>query len=197
MNKSMKIFKSILVCIFFMLFLTSCSVLNKNIIDASTDFESLIDDMVEESSSKLKKTLAIDDIILVSDFVNLDNLQNHSKLGFLLSDTLKNSLSQRDIIIREVELGEEFTLGKHGFNLLTRDQTKIDSSIRDAIFAAVGTYSITKKRLIVFVKLIDIRTGHILSSSHNSVMVNDEIIELEAARKPMKHRNSIYAPLVL
>ena len=196
MNKSMKIIKPIFLSIFFMLFLTSCSVLNKNLIDISTDFETLVDDMVEESYPKLKKNIAIDDIILVSDFVNLDNLQNHSKLGFLLADNLKNSLSKRDIIIRQVELGTQFTLGKHGFNVLTRDQSKIDPNVKDAFYAAVGTYSITKKRLIVFMKLIDIRTGHILTSSSNSVILDGEIRDLESTRK-LKHSSTTYAPLVL
>ena len=52
------------------------------------------------------------------------------------------------------------------------------------------------KRLIMFIKLIDIHTGHILSSSSKSVMIDEEISELE--RVPKKRRTTtIYAPATL
>ena len=194
---SMKIIKPIFFSIFFMLFLTSCSVINKNIIDVSTDFQALVDDMVDDSSAKLKRNIAKDDVVLVSDFVNLDNLQNHSKLGFLLSDALKNSLSKKDIIIRQVELGETFTLGKHGFNVLTRNQQKVNKEVNSERYAVVGTYSVTTKRLIVFIKLIDIRSGNILSSSSNSVIIDKEILQLEVTPKQKAKGRAVYAPVVL
>jgi len=190
-NTSVKSIKLICFSLLIMTLFTGC--IHKNI-DGSTNFDSLISKLVDDSSVKLKKNLAIDDIVLVSDFVNLDKLQNHSKLGFLLSDTLKNSLSAENIIIREVELGRDFTLGKHGFNVLTREKKRINSEIINAQYAVVGTYSITTKRLIVFIKLIDINTGHILSSSSDSVMINKEIQELEATE--IKRRR-VYNPLVL
>jgi hypothetical protein len=70
-----------------------------------------------------------DDVILVSDFVNIDKLQNHSKLGFLLSETLKDVLSNQNIIIREVELGYNFKIGEKGFTVLSRNANDIDTDI--------------------------------------------------------------------
>lgn len=185
--KSLKLF---LTSILFMFLLTSCA--HKNI-DGSNDFESLISNMVETSYKKVKSKLAKDEIILVSDFVNIDRLKNHSKLGFLLSETLKDSLSLKDIIIREVELSKSFKIGEHGFNILSRDNDEIHNQIIDANYAMVGTYSITRKRLIVFVKLIDIHNGHILSSSSTNVRIDEEILQLERAPKSQ----IIYAPTSL
>lgn len=190
-NISIKGITLICFSFFYILLFTGC--IHKNI-DGSNNFDSLISNLVDNSSDKLKKNISRDDTVLVSDFVNLDKLQNHSKLGFLLSDTLKNSLSSEDIIIREVELGKDFTLGKHGFNVLTREKKRINSEVIHAQYAVVGTYSITTKRLIVFIKLIDINTGHILSSSSDSVMIDKEIRELEATE--IKRRR-VYNPLVL
>lgn len=175
----------------FMFLFTSC--LYKNI-DGSNNFQQLVYNMVNKSSSKIKKNLALDDVVLVSDFVNLDKLENHSKLGFLLSETLKDALSSHDIIIRQVELGKEFTLGAHGFNLLTREQSRINTNITDSFYALVGTYTVTTKRLIVFIKLIDIRTGDILSSSNDTMIINQEIWDLE---KTEDKRKRVFAPVVL
>ena len=122
----------------------------------------------------------LNDVVLVSDFVNLDKLHNRSELGFLLSDMLKDKLSSLDIIIREVEFRKEFVLGKSGFNLLSRDKDKILRDVVDtARYTVVGTYSITSKSLNVFIKLIDIQTGNILSSSYERTDIDEEILGLE------------------
>lgn len=170
-------------------FFTSCSYKN---FDGSTNFQNITDELVKESYKKYKKNIM--GTVLVSDFVNLDKLKNNSKLGFLLSDSLKNSLLHRDIIVRQVELGRNFTLGKTGFNLLTRNSKKIQKEIVNiSRHAVVGTYSITSKQLIVFIKLIDISNGDILSSSTKAVELTNEIRNLDKEKKISR----TYAPLVL
>lgn len=183
-SKKTKSMKLIITSILFAFIFTACA--NKNM-DGSNDFQTLIAKMVNSSYNKIKTQLGGNDIVLVSDFVNIDKLQNHSKLGFLLSETLKNELSSKDIIIKEVELSKNFKIGKRGFNLLSRDIKEIQNSVNEK-FAMVGTYSITHRRLILFVKLIDIQTGHILSSSTQSVTIDKEISDLEYVEKAKKRR---------
>lgn len=135
--------------------------------------------MVDESASKIKKNIPLGDVVLVSDFVNLDKLKNRSQLGFLLSSMLKDKLSSLDIIVREIELGKEFEIGNSGFNLLTREKNRILSDKVKTRYAVVGTYSITSRSLNVFIKLIDIQTGNILSSSYARTDIDEEILGLE------------------
>lgn len=164
--------------LFFVLFFTSCSY--KNPINGSNNFHSLVSKLVDESSSKIKKNVSSEEVILVSDFVNLDKLKNKSQLGFLLSSMLKDSLVSKNIIVKEIELGKEFEFGGSGFNLLTRNKDNISSSkIIKEKYAVVGTYSLTSKSLNLFIKLIDIRTGNILSSSYERTDIDDEILDLE------------------
>ncbi|MGB5791366.1 FlgO family outer membrane protein [Poseidonibacter sp.] len=173
--KNLKIF---IFSFFLMLLFTSCSY--KNPFNGTNDFHSLISNLVDESSNKIKQKVQTHDIILVSDFVNLDNLTNKSELGFLLSSMLKDSLVSLDIIVREVEFAKQFQLGKKGFNVLIRDNNKILSNqVIEERYAVVGTYSITSKSLNVFIKLIDIRTGHILASSFERTAIDEEILQLE------------------
>lgn len=103
---------------FLMLFFTSCAY--KTPITGSNNFHWLISNMVDKSAKKIKGTISREEVILVSDFVNLDKLKNKSELGFLLSSMLKDKLSSLDIIIREIEFGKEFEFGSSGFNLLTK-----------------------------------------------------------------------------
>lgn len=186
----LKKMKYILTSLFLATFFTGCFYIN---VDGSSNFERLISSLVESSYKKLKMNIEQDEVILVSDFVNIDKLQNHSKLGFLLSETLKDVLSNQNIIIREVELGQDFKIGEHGFNVLSRQHKDIDPKIYKERFAVVGTYSITDKRLRIFIKLIDIYTGHILASSSEATIMTSEIKKLEHVPK----ENAIYTPMVL
>jgi TolB-like protein len=184
MYKIKNIVRVVLLSLLPILLFTSCSYhkIPMTLQTGTNDFQSLVSRLVDESASKIKKRIMLDDVVLVSDFVNLDKLHNRSELGFLLSDILKDKLSSLDIIIREVEFRREFVLGKSGFNLLSRDKTKIVKDVVDkARYAVVGTYSITSKSLNVFIKLIDIQTGNILSSSYERTDIDEEILGLEGA----------------
>lgn len=175
-----KVIKLIILSSFISMFLSSCS--HKNLINGTNDFHSLVSDLVDDSAKKIKNNTMIDDIVLVSDFVNLDRLKNRSELGFLLSDILKDRLVSLNILVREIEFGKEFELGESGFNLLTRDHNKIISKkIEKERFAVVGTYSITSRSLNLFIKLIDIRTGYILASSYERTDIDEEILQLEGS----------------
>lgn len=173
--------KYLTISIFLVLFFTSCSY--KNPLMGTNNFYYLASKLTDESASKIKKNLSPQDVVLVSDFVNLDKLKNKSQLGFLLSSMLKDSLVSQNIIVREIELGKEFEYGQSGFNLLTRNKDKIAADkITKEKYAVVGTYSITNRSLNIFVKLIDIRNGNILSSSYERTDIDDEILSLEGAQ---------------
>ncbi len=175
--KLLGILKLALISSFVTLFFTSCAY--KNPISGSNNFHSLISKMVDNSAEKIKRNVPQGDVVLVSDFVNLDKLRNKSQLGFLLSSMLKDKLSSLDVIVREIELGREFEFGKTGFNLLTREKERILADKVKSRYAVVGTYSISNRSLNVFIKLIDIHTGNILSSSYERTDLDDEILNLE------------------
>lgn len=196
--KKLRVFRFYLSLILLTLFLGSCGAY-KDPVSKNTNFDSMINDMVKKSAIKIKKNVAYDEVVLVSDFVNLDNLKNRSQLGFLLSNLLKDRLSSLDVIVKEIELGKEFEFGPSGFNLLTREKNRILSDNVKSRYAVVGTYSISNKSLNLFIKLIDINSGNILSSSFARTDLDSEILDLEgiSQNRDMEFRNSIRRPMVL
>jgi len=181
------------------LFFNACSY--KNPITKVTNFHSMISDMVDKSAPKIKENIKLGEVVLVSDFVNLDNLQNRSQLGFLLSNILKDRISSLDIIIKEIELGKEFEFGANGFTFLTREYEKILSNQVESRYILVGTYSISNKSLNLFIKLIDIDSGNILSSSFARTDLDDEILALEGQNEAKARidnlKQIVNKPLVL
>ena len=196
--KNLRVFRFYLSLILLTLFLGSCGAY-KDPVSKNTNFDSMINDMVKKSAIKIKKNVAYDEVVLVSDFVNLDNLKNRSQLGFLLSNLLKDRLSSLDVIVKEIELGKEFEFGPSGFNLLSREKNRILSDNVKSRYAVVGTYSISNKSLNLFIKLIDINSGNILSSSFARTDLDSEILDLEgiSQNRDMEFRNSIRRPMVL
>lgn len=197
-KSSLKVLKLILTSMFLVTFLTSCSVTSyKDIRTGQNNFYDLVDSMVKDMAPKIKSQLSEIDVVLVSDFVNIDKLKNRSKLGFLLSDSLKSSLSDQDIIIKEVELRKHFQFGNRGLNVLSRKHDEIDKTEINARYAVVGTYSITTRSMILFIKFIDLDTGNILSSKTGKTKIDSEILELENVHKKEKKEIPVYAPVVL
>lgn len=176
---------------------TSCSY--KNPISKVTNFHSMVADMVKKLAPNIQRNIPLDEVVLVSDFVNLNNLKNKSQLGFLLSNILKDNLSPLGIIVKEIELGKEFEFGQSGFNLLTRQQDRILSKEVSSKYALVGTYSISNKSLNLFIKLIDIDNGNILSSAFARTDLDSEIITLEGELEDRKNKlkKEVNKPLVL
>ena len=68
----LRVIKLVIISSLFSIFFTSCAY--KNPINGNTNFHSLISKLVDDSSKKIKKNLQANDVVLVSDFVNLDKL---------------------------------------------------------------------------------------------------------------------------
>lgn len=123
--------------------------------------------------------------IIVTDFVDLKSLKNNSNIGYILSNSVKDSiinLYETDVI--EAEVSKYFKLSAKGLRLLTRDVNKVKSLNYNIDNAVVGTYIYNKNELIVFVKLIDLKTGMIKGSYTNSMLIGkDTIISMSYENK--------------
>lgn len=163
----------------------------------TTNYEGLMAETVAKMSSKISQLQKQREVVLVTDFVNVDKLQNKSRLGFLLSSSLKDTLSSKyDLTIREASLSKNFKMSQEGgLKLLSRNQREIDDNIYMENYAIVGTYTLTSRQLIVFVKIIDIYTGHVLGSASNRTRTTSEVIEMDKSEE--EQRRGVYSPIVL
>jgi PBP1b-binding outer membrane lipoprotein LpoB len=194
--------KFVLVTLFIILFATSCS--NHSVPEyrykielSTTDFNELVEKLVDKASNQVFPNMQVDDVLLVSNFVQNYTLKGDTKLCFVLTENLKNVLvSKYNYTIREIELSNRFRLGKEGFKVLTRDASSIDGNTRRSRYVATGSYTITKNQLILFFKLIDIKKGLVLASSTIRVVLTQEIIELHNS-KVSTSDSKIYQPFVL
>jgi len=165
----------------------------------TTNFEwitaNLLDPMCEDIKKKTKGVLPI----YVVDFVNLDTLQNHSELGFILSDNIKSQVTQGcNTPIYSLEYAKYLKMGEKGSRLLSRDLDEmVAKKMNKNTYALVGTYAITQRQLITHLKLIDLKSGLILKSATDRANLTDEILRLESETKVRKGQQHIRRPLTL
>lgn len=103
--------------------------------------------------------------IIVTDFVDVTSLDNHTKLGYVLSNNIKNSLiNNYKANVVEAEVSKYFKISGNGLKILSRDVDKLRATNFNVQYAVVGTYTHSDNELIVFVKYIDLKSGIIKGS---------------------------------
>ncbi len=164
---------------------------------ATTDFSDLTEDLLNPLSIKLNK-LNPETPLYIIDFVNLKDFDNHSELGFMLSDELKTHITQiYNLQIHAIEYAKYLKIGSNGTKLLSREVNEIkNKKINSNTYALVGTYAFTQRQLILYLKLIRLQDGVIIKSSTQSTTLTDEIIHFELNEGRFNPEN-IYAPVVL
>ncbi|RLD40587.1 MAG: hypothetical protein DRI86_15020 [Bacteroidetes bacterium] len=154
--------------------------------------EKLLNDLCP-TLNKLNKSTPL----LVIDFTNIKELENHSELGFLLSEEIKTHTTQKcDWTINQIEFMRYLKIGANGTKLFSRDSQDIKyEEIKENGYALVGTYAFTQRQLILYLKIINLKTGVIIKSSTATTLLTDEIIWLEKKAENTKDNN--YKTLVL
>jgi TolB-like protein len=103
--------------------------------------------------------------VIVTDFVDVTSLDNHTRLGYVLSNNIKNSLiNNYEISVVEAEVSKYFKISGNGLKILSREADKLRTTNFDVRYAIAGTYTYTNNELIIFVKLIDLKSGIIKGS---------------------------------
>lgn len=116
---------------------------------------------------------------IVTDFVDLTSLQNYSKLGYILSNSIKNALIQKyNVKVVEAEISKYFEISGNGLRVLSRNLQQLRQDSFELSRAIVGTYTYTDEEIIIFVKLIDLKTGIIEGSYAKKLPMTCEMMYL-------------------
>jgi len=148
--------------------------------DYDVDYISLADNAVDSLFSTAEVSPKN---FIVTDFVDLTSLQNYSKLGYIFSNSIKNSLIQRyGSRVVEAEVSKYFEISGNGLRVLSRDLDKLRADTFDLKRAVVGTYTYTDEEIVIFVKLIDLDTGIIEGSYAKKLPMTCEMMYLLTQR---------------
>lgn len=105
--------------------------------------------------------ICLEGVILVTDTVDIRSLLP-KRGGMFLSELMRNSINNICCYrIMQAEFGKYFKIDSRGFVSLTREASEIKNEEYPFTHAIVTTYSLTKDRLYIFARKINVRTGQI------------------------------------
>ncbi|WP_130470609.1 FlgO family outer membrane protein [Candidatus Magnetaquicoccus inordinatus] len=103
--------------------------------------------------------------LLVATFVNRSNMDLSSEMGMVMADHVSSRITQHGYTVLEPKLRKEFSIRKeHGEFMLSRDIDKLFQENR-AYAAVVGSYTESRSLLDFTVKIVEIKTRHVLASA--------------------------------
>jgi TolB-like protein len=183
MNKSFHSLKTLFsISIFTLLFFQGCNqntiVIPKN--DENTPNQKLLytlDSSIKDIRNQLINNNKIDKkdtgTITITSFVDLNQFNKTSELGRIISESLFHELfSYGNFNLTDFRGQNEITINNNGEFYLTRNITKLQSETSNT-YVIVGTYLKFEDNIVLNARILDNKTGKIVSSA-KSIYRNED-----------------------
>jgi len=116
--------------------------------------------------------------ILYASFVNVDDLQNSSSLGRIMSQQVTTPFTHKGYYVIEMILRQDaYIKQKEGEFLLSRELKNI-SADHNAQAVIVGTYAVGTANVYVTAKLVDVRNNMVIASYDYPIPLTEDIKQL-------------------
>lgn len=133
---------------------------------------------------QLRHREVVNQPIVVTTFVDLNNLDKSSVFGRVLAEKLLTELHQAGFTVSEIRKGRDIYMRKElGEIILSRDLKEAPGQTRARAILA-GTYVATEGAIIVNARLIDTNSPLILSSCSYNLKMNKELEKLLTGESP-------------
>lgn len=116
--------------------------------------------------------------VLVTSFVNLNNMKKTSTFGRVFSELLMTQLQTRGISVTEMRQGNVIDIKQGGGEFILTRNTRNIAKTYSANSILAGTYTITRESIILNGRLINLETNDIVSSWTNRVSRTKEVNSL-------------------
>ncbi len=131
--------------------------------------------------------------VLVTTFVDNNNLQDTSRFGRLIQEQIESRFVQHQYAVREIKLGDTlFIEPGSGETILTRELARLTRNM-NAQAILVGTYSRTNKQLYITARLINPENNNIIATGNETICLDDEVLDLLNLRR-LEYGNNIEDP---
>jgi len=128
--------------------------------------------------------------MVVATLSNIDTMEHTNRFGRVVGEQISSRLTQQGITTSELKLRKSVNikqsrdnLSQGGEYILSRDINDIRTEYKVG-YAVTGTYGIAEDSVMVNLKLIDIKNGHIAAATDYSVDINDDVDALIDANAP-------------
>jgi len=134
--------------------------------------------MAGEIHNTLRKPGSADLPVIVTTFVDLNDLTKTSVFGRMMAEKLIDDLNRSGFHVVEIRRAQDIFVRKDvGELILTREASELaDTTSARAVLA--GTYVATTRSIIINARLIDVKSPQVLSTVSYEVAMTEEIENL-------------------
>ena len=129
----------------------------------------------ERATDALLVNVALDagQPLLVATLVNVDRLNESSRLGRIFSEQIAGRMVQRGLRVTEVKLRDNLVLHREQGELLLSREVREVSQAQNAQAVVVGTYAVSASVVYISLKLVN-PVGNQVIAAHNYAVPADE-----------------------
>lgn len=113
--------------------------------------------------------------ILVTNLVELDNLEKTSAFGRLASQQIASRIGQHGFRVLEARLGSAFRMNSQGEFMLTRDTAQLLTTEYGAGAVLVGSYSRIGNRLFISARIVRLADNVLMGAYEYFLPLNEEV----------------------
>lgn len=186
-------FPQYLMLLLFLFSLSGCSSFNctrfENVLGSETDLISFAYDIAEDLTDNAFPPLIPhqqDMPILVTTFVDNNDLESTSRFGRIVQEHINSRLVQTGYSVKELKLTGNLLIEEgSGESILSRDLQKL-SGTANVQAIMVGTYSYTNRTMYVSTRLINPVSRTIMSSQDYQLCMDDTMLAMFGLKKAGK-----------
>lgn len=116
--------------------------------------------------------------VLMATLVNIDRLDQSSRMGRIFSEQISGRLVQRGVLVTELKLRESVSLQPYqGELLLSRELSEV-SNQHDAQAVVVGTYAVSAQTVYISLKLVNPVGNTVMAASDYELELDDNMRSL-------------------
>jgi len=132
--------------------------------------------------------------ILVTTFVDNNDLESTSRFGRILQEHVSSRLVQLGYSVREIKLAETLEINpRAGETILSRDLKRLRGS-QEAQAILVGTFSRSNQNLYISSRLIDPVNSAVIASDDHRLCMDKDILALFDLRRSTKEEGPVKDP---
>jgi len=156
--------------------LNGCTMFNNEIKDA--DMVEVSYDAVDDLKDRLSRTIPKNSLIVVSTLLNVDNLNKTSAFGRIISDQIASAFHQSGYQIIGMEMPIDlFIMDEDGKIRLSKENKAMLRPYQAGVIVG-GVYAPGKKNSYVSLRIVDLNTKNVISSTDYSIPMGPDAKKL-------------------
>lgn len=156
--------------------LNGCGMNNAEVKDA--DMVEVSYDAVSDLKDRLSRTIPKNSLVVVSTLLNVDNLNKTSAFGRIISDQIASAFHQSGYQIIGMEMPIDlFVMDEDGKIRLSKDNKDMLRDYQAGVIVG-GVYAPGKKNSYVSLRIVDLNTKNVISSTDYSIPMGPDAKKL-------------------